>query len=115
DMRLEIIISAIVRETDGLALSSRNRYLSPEQRKAAGALSRALNRVKERFAEGETRTAALENDGLSVISPEPLASVDYLAVVDPDSFERVPVAQKGNYAIIAARVGTTRLIDNIAL
>jgi pantoate--beta-alanine ligase len=115
DMPIDIVIAPIVREDDGLALSSRNRYLSPEQRKAALALNRALTRVREKFEEGETRVAALENAGVSVVAPEPQVGLDYMGVVDSKTFERPTVAQKGNSIIIAARVGTTRLIDNMTL
>jgi pantoate--beta-alanine ligase len=71
--------------------------------------------VTEKFSEGETRVAALENAGVSVVAPEPQVGLDYLAVVDSKTFERPTVAQKGNSIIIAARVGTTRLIDNMTL
>ena len=115
NMPLEVIVSPIVRESDGLALSSRNRYLSPEQRQRATALNRALRTIAHRFDNGERRVDALERAGKETIARESGVELDYLAVIDKRTFENPDVAQSGNSAIIAARVGTTRLIDNMTL
>ena len=115
DMPLEIIAAPIVRESDGLALSSRNRYLSEEERKHATVLNRALRTIAKRFEEGERDVAALEGAGRRVVAGESGVDLDYLAVIDRRTFENPDVAQSGNSAIIAARVGTTRLIDNKTL
>ena len=115
NMPLEIVLSPIVREADGLALSSRNRYLSPDERRSAAMLNRALRAVVRRFDEGERNVAALEEAGKSVIAKDSGIVLDYLAVIDTGTFENPDVADSGNSAIIAARVGSTRLIDNMIL
>ena len=115
DMPVRIVIAPIVREQDGLALSSRNRYLSPEDRRHATVLSRALATLRLRFASGETRVALLEAEAKKIIEAEGGVKLDYLAVIDPRTFERQNAAATGNAAIVAARVGSTRLIDNIIL
>jgi len=115
DMPLSITVSPIVRETDGLALSSRNRYLSPDDRRSATTLSRALRAIAKRFGEGERTVAALEEEGKRIVANDSGVVLDYLAIIDQDTFENPDVAQSGNSAIIAARVGTTRLIDNMTL
>jgi pantoate--beta-alanine ligase len=115
DMPLSIVLCPIVREADGVALSSRNRYLSSEERRSATALSRALRTIAKRFGEGERRVAALEEEGKGVVANDPGVALDYLAIIDQETFENPDVAQSGNSAIIAARVGTTRLIDNMTL
>ena len=115
NMPLEIVLSPIVREADGLTLSSRNRYLSPDERRSAAMLNRALRAVVRRFDEGERNVAALEEAGKSVIAKYPGIALDYLAVIDTGTFENPDVADSGNSAIIAARVGSTRLIDNMIL
>src|SRR6266540_105205 len=112
---IEIVSVATVRDEDGLALSSRNRYLKPADRQAALALPRALQTLRDRFATGETRSAKLEAAGKTVIDDTSGVSLDYLAVVDADNFQRATVAAHGCAAIAAARVGATRLIDNILL
>jgi pantoate--beta-alanine ligase len=102
-----------VREADGLALSSRNRYLSPAERAAAPALHRALEAAASAALNGAdaARTAARE-----VLAREPLVTVDYLDVVDPRTYRPVDAGQVGPArAIVAARLGATRLIDNAAL
>jgi pantoate--beta-alanine ligase len=115
DMPLEIIVSPIIREPDGLALSSRNRYLSPEERRRATALNRAVRTIAEQFDGGERSVEVLERAGKETITRESGVDLDYLAVIDKRTFEKPDVAQSGNSAIIAARVGTTRLIDNMTL
>lgn len=115
DMPLEIRISPIVREADGLALSSRNRYLSPAGRQGATALNRALRAIARQFDDGERNIEPLELAGKDTIARESGVELDYLAVIDRRTFEKPDVAQSGNSAIIAARVGTTRLIDNMTL
>lgn len=112
DLPVTLDIAPIVREPDGLALSSRNRYLDDAQRVAARALSSALRQVCDEFARG-TRTAAVLCDvGRARLAQEALAQVDYLAVVDADRLAPVEQAAAGDYVILAARVGTTRLLDN---
>jgi pantoate--beta-alanine ligase len=115
NLPVEIVVCPIVREPDGLAMSSRNTYLKPEQRKQAMALSRALRRVEELFGHGEQDTAKLEVAGREVVAEEPGVRLDYLAIVDPESLEPVTLAARGVLVAVAAYVGTTRLIDNVIL
>lgn len=112
DMGIEVIGAPIIREPDGLARSSRNIYLGPEERQAALALSRALRAVSDNGDLGLNQMLAL---GQGAIMDEPLVKLDYLSIVDPDTFQLVNEAYRGPaVALIAARVGTTRLIDNMA-
>ena len=115
DMPIRIVLAPIVRESDGLALSSRNRYLSPDDRRRATVLSRALAAITLRFASGERRVPVLEAEAQRILSTESEVTPDYLAVIDPLTFKRPETATDGNAAIVAARVGSTRLIDNMLL
>ncbi|HUQ19279.1 MAG TPA: pantoate--beta-alanine ligase [Gemmatimonadaceae bacterium] len=115
DFPLEILVAPIIREPDGLALSSRNRYLNESDRADALVLSRALNAVAAAFDSGEIHTARLEEIGNSVMNSVKAAATNYFAVVNRDTFQREEIAQKGSAVIVAAKLGTTRLIDNIIL
>ena len=114
DLPLQIVVAPTVREPDGLALSSRNVYLSPDDRRRALALSRALFSIQAAFGRGERDARALEQEGLAVLGRDSIAP-DYLAVVDPETLATVSTAEPGCIVLVAARVGPTRLIDNIAL
>lgn len=113
NMPLSIVLAPIVREEDGLALSSRNRYLSPQERKQATVLSKALASVRQRYAAGTRDAAALEEAGRRVLATEPDVKPDYFAVIDPSTFKRSETVEPDFAAIVAARVGKTRLIDNM--
>jgi len=115
DMDVEIVVCPIVREPDGLALSSRNAYLSAEQRRQALVLSRALQQVKSAVDAGERDARKLAEIGVGVITSEPAAKLDYFAVVDPDTLEPVDHVRPGILVAVAAWLGTTRLIDNMLL
>ena len=104
-----------MRESDGLAMSSRNAYLTPEQRKQARVLYRALMRVQTLADRGERRTAQLIPAGEEVVGEEPGVRLEYLEIVNPDTLEPVPDISGGALVAIAALVGTTRLIDNVVL
>jgi len=112
---LGLVVCPTVREVDGLALSSRNRYLSPEERRQALVLNRALRRVGERVAQGVLDAPTLIDDALSILGDEPNVQVDYYRIVDPATLEDVADVRKGALAAIAAVVGTTRLIDNLVI
>ncbi|MBV8438672.1 MAG: pantoate--beta-alanine ligase [Silvibacterium sp.] len=112
---LELVVCPIVRDPDGLALSSRNRYLTSEERKRALVLSRALRWVEDGAARGTMDAGQLIRGALAVCSEEPDVRVDYCKVVDPDTLEDVSDISAGALAAIAAFVGTTRLIDNVLL
>ena len=115
DMPVRIVVCPIVREKDGLALSSRNAYLDPQQRKQALALYRALMRVQMLADQGERRAAALIEAGRQVIAEEPAVRLDYLEVVGPDTLHPVDDISRGALVAVAAFVGATRLIDNLVL
>ena len=111
----EIVACPIVREADGLAMSSRNAYLSPDERRAATVLFRALSRAKEMIAAGERDAARLIDAMRRVLAAEPLAFPDYVEIVDADSLEAVTRIWKECLALLAVRIGTTRLIDNMLI
>lgn len=115
NLLVSIEVCPIVREPDGLALSSRNSYLTPEERKSALVLYRSLMRVQEEFAKGERDTAKLVAAGKQKFTEEPGARLDYLEIVDPDSLDPETNITKATLVAVAAFVGKTRLIDNIAL
>jgi pantoate--beta-alanine ligase len=115
NMDVELIVCPIVREKDGLAMSSRNAYLSPEQRKQALVLNRSLMRVQAMADRGEKSAASLREAGKQVITEEPGARLDYFEIVDGSTLEPVENISKGALVAVAAYVGTTRLIDNLVL
>ena len=108
----EIAVCPIVRESDGLALSSRNRYLNEGDRRAATALYRSLESVSREIAAGERDAARLLAGLRRVIDSEPSVSLDYAEIVDADTLEPVVSLRSVCYVLLAARVGGTRLIDN---
>jgi len=112
---VKVVVSPIVREPDGLAMSSRNAYLDAGQRKSALVLSRALSRVKAAFDKGEQTAAKLIDVGIRVLKSEPGAQLDYLEIVDPETLEPVEFVRGSALVAVAAFVGTTRLIDNVVL
>jgi pantoate--beta-alanine ligase len=112
---VEIVVCPIVRDADGLAMSSRNAYLSADQRKSALALYRSLTEVEQRFERGERKAAKLIEIGLHVLAQEPAVRADYLEMVDPDTLEPVEEINSPTLVAVAGFVGTTRLIDNIVL
>ena len=115
DMDVEMVVCPIVREKDGLAMSSRNAYLNQSERKQALVLQRALMRVLYEADKGERDVMKLISVGESVIAEEPAARLDYFAIVDPDSLEPVSDLSRGALVAVAAFVGKTRLIDNLLL
>jgi pantoate--beta-alanine ligase len=115
NMPVEIEVAPIVREPDGLAMSSRNAYLDAKQRKQALVFSRSLKRVQETFERGESSSAKLIAAGRKVLEEEPDVRLDYLSVVDPESLEPVEHIASATLVAVAAYVGTTRLIDNVIL
>jgi pantoate--beta-alanine ligase len=117
DLRLavEIVVCPIVRDADGLALSSRNAYLSAEEHVQALALSRAVHHVESLFAQGERHAHMLVASAHGVLACEPEVRIDYLALVDASTLEPVATAASGTLFAVAAWVGETRLIDNTTL
>lgn len=115
NLPVEIVVCPIVREPDGLAMSSRNVYLNPKERRAATVLFRALSAVQERFAAGERNGDTLRAVMRAVIDAEPLARIDYVSVADLDDLHELETVTSRALASLAVRVGTTRLIDNCVL
>jgi pantoate--beta-alanine ligase len=112
---IEIVACPIVREADGLALSSRNIYLNSEQRQQALALSRSLLRVQELYESGEDDVPNLIAAGLEEFSGEEGVRLDFLEIVDANSLEQLEAAESGALVAVAGILGSTRLIDNIVL
>jgi len=115
NLDVELVVCPIVREKDGLAMSSRNAYLTPEQRQQALVLYRSLMRVKAAADAGERDTTKLIEIGKQVIAEEPGSRLDYFAIVDPDTLDPVTEVAPRVLIAVAAYVGTARLIDNIVL
>jgi pantoate--beta-alanine ligase len=115
NLPVRIMVCPIVREKDGLALSSRNAYLDPQQRKQAPALNRALMRVQTMADTGERSAAKLTEAGQQVIADERGVRLDYFEIVNPDTLDPVDDISRGALVAVAAFLGTTRLIDNLVL
>lgn len=115
NMPVEIAVCPIVREPDGLAMSSRNAYLKPDERKSALILHRALTEVKNQFDQGQRRGAALIESGKQVLAQEPAVRLDYLEIVDPDTLDPMEAITRPALVAVAGFAGTTRLIDNVLL
>ena len=112
---LELVVCPIVREPDGLAMSSRNRYLSAKERDLALVLSHAVQAIYVTFHAGQTNVAPLLDAAHSVMAIHPEVRIDYLAIVHPDTLLPLDKAVPGALAAVAAHVGATRLIDNTLL
>ena len=115
DLRPAIVACPTIRELDGLAMSSRNLYLGPEDRRAAPVLHRALQRAAALWREGERTGAVLRQAVTDVVSAEPRARLDYASLVDPDTFAEVEGRAESCLAALAVFFGSTRLIDNALL
>ena len=111
----EIVACPTVREPDGLAVSSRNVYLSAEERARAAVLNRSLEAGRDAFTAGERDPAAIEMAAEELLAAVPGVEVDYVALVEPEGFEPAKQAEAGQVLAVAARVGRTRLIDNVIL
>lgn len=112
---LEVVVRPTVRERDGLAKSSRNTYLTPEQRAAAPVLHRALSAARRCWNDGERDGERLRQAMLDVLNAEPLAKVDYVSAADPRTLVELGIAENGVLLSMAVRVGRARLIDNLLL
>jgi pantoate--beta-alanine ligase len=112
---VRVVVCPIVREPDGLAMSSRNAYLDAGQRKSALLLYRSLTAIQERFDQGERKAHVLIDAGKRTIAHEPLVRLDYIEIVDPGTLEPVDDLSRGGLAAVAAFVGNVRLIDNFVL
>ena len=115
NMDVDVIGMPIVREADGLAMSSRNSYLSQEERKAAGSLYRGLKLAKDLFDKGEPSAALILNEAKRVVEIEPLTELEYVKLVDIGTMEEIDRIENDALLAMAVRIGKTRLIDNMIL
>jgi pantoate--beta-alanine ligase len=115
NFRIEIVACPIVRESDGLAMSSRNAYLNREERGRALVLQRSLHQVQQEFQKGERIAARLIAAAKKVFAREPQVVLDYFEIVDPDTLDPVERISKKTLVAVAAYAGSTRLIDNAVL
>lgn len=116
DLPVEIVVAETVREPDGLAMSSRNVYLQPDERQAALCLIRALRAAESIFNAGERDADALRDAMAEALAAEPMARPDYVSIADPDSLDELDQLDgRGAVASLAVRIGKTRLIDNLLL
>ena len=115
NLPVEIVMVPIVREESGLALSSRNRYLSAEEREAALVLSRSLREAEKAFSGGEREAAKLTAMVTAIIEREPLAAIDYVALYSFPALRAIARVEEPALLAIAVKIGQTRLIDNIIL
>ncbi len=109
---IEIVGMPIVREDDGLAMSSRNNYLTPKERKAALCLVNSLNQAEKLFQNGEVRTEKLIQEAEKIINAQPLAKIDYIKICHPETLEDIDTIDSKALMALAVRIGNTRLIDN---
>jgi len=115
NLPVEIVVCPIVREADGLAMSSRNAYLSAEERKRSLVLHRSLERIQQLVASGEKEAVRLVAAGREEFARENGVRLEYFEVVDPDTLDPVADVSSGGLVAVAAYVGATRLIDNVLL
>ena len=115
NMNLEVIAVPTVREPDGLAMSSRNTYLDPEERKASAVLYHSLRYAEELWIHGERDAEKLRNEIHSLIKREPLADIDYVSIADVENLEELDNIRSAALISLAVKFGSTRLIDNIVL
>jgi pantoate--beta-alanine ligase len=115
NMNLEVITLPTVREPDGLAMSSRNTYLNPEERKAAVVLYRSLTLAQQLYARGERDAEKIRQEMLALIKKEPLATVDYVSIADAETLDELDTISPPALVSMAVKIGKTRLIDNVEL
>ena len=115
NMNLEIVTVPTVREPDGLAMSSRNTYLSPEQRQAAVVLYQALSLAQQLWSQGEKDAQRLRQEITELIQQQPLATIDYVSVADAETLDELDEVNPPALASLAVRIGKVRLIDNVVL
>jgi pantoate--beta-alanine ligase len=115
NLNVQIVVCPIIREADGLALSSRNAYLNAEERRAATVLHGALQAAQTKIAEGARDALEIQTAMRSVFGAEPLARLDYAEIVCADDFEPTPRVVRTSYVLVAAHLGKTRLLDNMLI
>ncbi len=115
NMNLEIVTCPTVRELDGLAMSSRNTYLNPEERKAATVLYKALTLAQQLWSQGERDAQHLRQEMIELIQKQPLATIDYVSVADAETLEELDEVKPPAVVSLAVKIGKPRLIDNVVL
>jgi pantoate--beta-alanine ligase len=115
NMGIEIVVVPTVRESDGLAMSSRNIYLSPQERQAATILFKALSLAVRLWRDGEKDAEKIRQQVAALIQKEPLAQIDYVSIADAQTLEELDLLDRPAVASLAVRIGKTRLIDNMPL
>lgn len=115
DLDVKITVLPIVRDEDGLAISSRNTYLDDKERKKAICLYKALTRAQSLVNSGILQTDKIMREMKSVIKRYPVTNIDYISVVDQNTLEDVPIIKSGNIIALAVKIGNTRLIDNMVI
>jgi pantoate--beta-alanine ligase len=115
DMDLEVVAVPTVREDDGLAMSSRNTYLNPEERKAAVVLYQALTLAQELFSGGERDAQAIRHQMTELIQKQPLANIDYISIADAETLDELDEVKPPALVSLAVKIGKTRLIDNVVV
>jgi pantoate--beta-alanine ligase len=115
NMNLEVIVAPTVRESDGLAMSSRNVYLNPQERQAATILFKALMLAQDLREKGERNAERIRQEMTSLISQEPLAKIEYVSIADTQTLEELSEIDRPALASLSVRFGKTRLIDNMLL
>ena len=115
DMSLEVVAVPTVREPDGLAMSSRNTYLNPEERKAALVLYQALTLAQKLWSQGEKDAKVIRQQMTDLIQKQPLAEIDYISIADAETLDELDRVKPPALVSMAVRIGKTRLIDNVVL
>jgi pantoate--beta-alanine ligase len=115
NMDLEIVVSPTLRESDGLAMSSRNTYLNPRERKAALVLFKSLSLARQLWQDGEKDADRIRQQMTSLIQKEPLAQIDYVSIADANTLAELETIDRPALASLAVRIGKARLIDNVIL
>ena len=115
NMNLEVVVVPTVREPDGLAMSSRNVYLNPQERQAALVLWKSLNLARQLWSKGERKAERVRQQMATLIEKEPLARIEYISIAHPETLEELTEIDQPALVSLAVRLGKTRLIDNVTL
>jgi len=115
NMNVEVVTLPTVREPDGLAMSSRNTYLNPQQRRAATVLYQALSLAQRLWSQGETNAQTIRQQMTELIQKEPLATIDYVSVANAETLDELDRVSPPALVSLAVQIGKTRLIDNVVL
>lgn len=115
NMNIEIVVVPTIREKDGLAMSSRNAYLNPQERQASTVLCKALSKVQQLWESGNSKADSLRQEMISIINEEPLAEIQYISIADAQTLEELDEINRQALVSLAVKIGKTRLIDNITL